>query len=104
MPRILFVDHPAVLVSLDGAPQLQLVEGSSVMRVVNTPVLMAFDSATKRYYLDAGESWFVAGDVEEFDVEGRAVCGEVERLVLGGLFCGGGKGDVGESELEGNGF
>ena len=62
-PRIVFVTHPAVLVSLDGDPELRKVENSDLMRVVNTPVFMVLEPSTKVYYLKGGNDWFQASDV-----------------------------------------
>lgn len=63
-PKIMFVDYPTVLVTLDGQPQLRTVENTDLMRVINTPFLIALDTKTKRYYLDGGQIWFVAKDVK----------------------------------------
>jgi len=62
-PTIQFVDHPAVLVTIDGSPELQTIEGTDLMRVVNTPFTIALDTRARRYYLDGGASWYVAGSV-----------------------------------------
>jgi hypothetical protein len=61
-PKIMFVDHPAILISIDGEPILEEVENSTYMRVVNTLFLIALDTKTKTYYLDGGEIWFKATD------------------------------------------
>jgi len=63
-PKIIFVDYPAVLVTLDGQPQLRTVENTDLMRVINTPFLIALDTKTKRYYLDGGQIWFTAEDAK----------------------------------------
>ncbi len=62
-PKIIFVTHPAVLVSLDGDPELRKMENSDLMRVVNTPVFIALEPSTKVYYLKGGNDWFQALDV-----------------------------------------
>ena len=46
-PKILFVSEPAVLISIDGEPQLKKEEGSDLMRVVNTPFTILYGSAEK---------------------------------------------------------
>ncbi|MEO6710894.1 MAG: hypothetical protein ABI054_09660, partial [Planctomycetota bacterium] len=56
-PRILFVTRPTALITIDGEPQLREIEGSRLMRVVNTPFILLFDPAQKTYFLDAGGSW-----------------------------------------------
>ena len=62
-PKILFATHPAVLVILDGEPELRPVEGSDLMRVVNTPFVIVLDPPTKTYYLKGGDAWVEASDV-----------------------------------------
>ncbi len=62
-PKIIFVTHPAVLVSIDGDPELRKIENSTLMRVVNSPFFIVFNSATKTYYLKGGDKWFAARDV-----------------------------------------
>lgn len=62
-PEIRFVEHPAVLVTLEGKPELQAVGGSSLMRVVNTPFTIALDGKSGSYYLDGGAAWYTAREV-----------------------------------------
>jgi len=61
-PKIIFSTHPAVLVMIDGEPKLGKVEGSDLMRVVNTPFFIVLDVKTTAYYLK-GEGWLTANDV-----------------------------------------
>lgn len=56
-PRIIYRQHPAVLVVLDGEPRLMPVPDSPVMRVVNTPFVMYYHTPDKAYYLRAGDVW-----------------------------------------------
>jgi len=65
-PIILFTDEPTVLVSIDGEPSFQELEGTGVQTVINTPFLIAQDPDKKdRYYLYAGaDSWYEARAVE----------------------------------------
>jgi hypothetical protein len=62
-PKIFFVDHPAVLITIDGAPELRAVEDANYMRVINTPFMIVLDTVSTRYYLDGGEIWYIAADV-----------------------------------------
>jgi hypothetical protein len=62
-PRIIFVTHPAVLVTIDGKPEMSKVENSNLMRVLNSPFFIVFDPAAKTYYLKGGEEWFTAEDI-----------------------------------------
>lgn len=63
-PKIMFTTHLAVLVVIDGEPELRKAENSNVMRVVNTPFFLALDPNTKVYYLKGGEMWFSAPQVK----------------------------------------
>jgi hypothetical protein len=65
-PVIVFVDEPAVLVSIDGEPRLQRVEDSNLMRVLNTAFTIVFSPEDGTYYLHAGEdTWYAAAGLEE---------------------------------------
>jgi len=61
-PKVIYVDHPAVLLLLDGEPELSAIQGASLMRVVNTPMLLVQDKSNKRYYLSSGNAWYSAND------------------------------------------
>jgi hypothetical protein len=62
-PKIIFSESPAVLVSIEGLPQLRPLPDTPVMRVVNTPFILLFDPSLKTYYLRGGDEWFSAKDV-----------------------------------------
>jgi len=79
-PKIIAVKHPAVLVTIDGLPRLARIENSSVMRVVNTPFLMAFDPAEKAYYLSAGDQWLYSRDIVGSWTATTMVPGDVRAL------------------------
>ena len=61
-PVILFHTEPAVLVTYDGQPQLHKIEGSNLMRVINTPYPVILETSTKKYFLNGGEIWYRADD------------------------------------------
>jgi hypothetical protein len=63
-PKIIVVKHPAVLVTIDGEPQLSKVDDSDLMRVVNTPFFIVLDPKTNKYYLKGGSKWLSAGDIK----------------------------------------
>jgi hypothetical protein len=63
-PRIIVSSVPALLVRVDGTPSLRQVQGSPLLRVINTPALMLLDPATGRYYLAAGGGWLEAAHIE----------------------------------------
>lgn len=62
-PRIIFVTHPAVLITIDGDPEMSKVDNSNLMRVVNTPFFIVLDPAAKTYFLKGGQEWFTASDI-----------------------------------------
>jgi len=64
-PVIMVVDYPAVLISIDGEPLTQPVEGDGrYNRVVNTAFTIIQDTGTNTYYLFAGEDvWYASSDV-----------------------------------------
>lgn len=60
-PAIIFLPEPAILVSIDGDPQLQDLQGDGLQRVVNTPFTLLFSAKDKRYYLYAAKAmWYTA--------------------------------------------
>jgi hypothetical protein len=63
-PKVIFVNHPAVLVPLDGDPKLLPVPKSSLMRVANTAFLLLYEPAAKTYYLKGGTDWLAASDIK----------------------------------------
>jgi hypothetical protein len=64
-PKILFVTYPAMLITIDGEPQLRSIENTGLQHVVNTPFLIAFEPPSKSYYLYAGnEVWYTSRQIE----------------------------------------
>jgi len=58
-PQIIYRDHPALLISMDGDPVLREIENSPYQAVINTPYPLIFDG--KRYYLNAAKGvWYRA--------------------------------------------
>lgn len=60
-PKIIFRDHPAVLIQYDGSPRL-MQDSSGLMRVVNTPFFVALDPGSRTYFLKGGGRWYAASD------------------------------------------
>ena len=59
-PRIVYRDHPALLISMDGEPVLREIENSPYEAVINTPYPLISDG--KHYYLNAAKDvWYRAG-------------------------------------------
>jgi hypothetical protein len=63
-PKIIFSTEPATLISINGAPKLQPVDGATgIFRVANTPFIILFDGGSKHYYIKAGPRWVTAPDL-----------------------------------------
>ena len=59
-PKIIVSETPALLVLIDGKPQLRQLPGSKLLRVINTPALILFDEGAATYYLRALKTWWSA--------------------------------------------
>jgi hypothetical protein len=59
-PRIIVSQGPALLVRIDGQPVLRSVAGTSLLRVINTRVLLLLDQSAGRYYLWLMNRWLAA--------------------------------------------
>lgn len=62
-PKFLYVDQPAILISIDGEPRLRAIGSTGLERVVNTPFPVVFDRASKRYYFYGSSAWFATSDL-----------------------------------------
>jgi hypothetical protein len=62
-PKIIHVTHPAILVTIDGEPEMSKVEDSKLMKIVNTPFFIVFDPEKKIYYLKGGSEWLSTKDI-----------------------------------------
>jgi hypothetical protein len=62
-PRVIFSTTPALLVLVDGKPVLRSVDGSSLLRVINTFALILVDKSGKHYLRAVGQ-WFEAGTLD----------------------------------------
>ena len=62
-PEIIFVTHPATLVTIDGEPRMGDLEGYDLQYVVNTPYFIVQDPKSKRYYLKGGDHWYESADI-----------------------------------------
>src|SRR5450830_665893 len=61
-PRIVFREEPAVLVTIDGEPQLRDVESAPLKVVVNTPFFIVLDAESRHYFLSGGDHWWYRAD------------------------------------------
>ena len=62
-PNIIVMDHPAVLVQIDGDPIFSDVEGTNLRRVVNTPFFIAQEVSSGTLYLRGGENWYSSREI-----------------------------------------
>lgn len=76
-PAIIFVDRPAMLVTIDGPPKLSPVGGTGIQRVMNSPFFIALDPGGT-YYLTDGMTWYQATQV---DGPWRAASGIPEKMM-----------------------
>lgn len=81
VPKILFREHPAILVPYEGTPVLTAVENTSLFRVANTPFFVVLDAESRFYYLRAGGAWFRAADALGPFEHVREVPSQVARLL-----------------------
>jgi len=62
-PEIVVTMTPSMLVTIEGDPNLQRIENTRFMQVVNTPFALLFATDTRTYYLFAGENaWYTASE------------------------------------------
>jgi len=60
-PDIIYRNHPALLIMIDGEPVLRDIENSPYKAVINTPYPLIVDPGTNRYFLNAGKDvWYQA--------------------------------------------
>jgi len=61
-PDIIYRDHPALLIMIDGEPVLREIENSPYKAVINTPYPLIVDPKKNTYYLNAAKDvWYQAG-------------------------------------------
>src|SRR5262245_57634650 len=63
-PRIYYSESPAILVPVDGPPQLKELAGLDLSRVINTRALILQDKTSRRYYLFVADHWMEAPGIE----------------------------------------
>ena len=62
-PKFVYIDQPAILISIDGEPRLRAIGNTGLERVVNTPFPVVYDRATRRYYFYGSSVWFTTNDL-----------------------------------------
>ena len=80
-PKIIFIKEPAVLITIDGEPQLKDEEATKLQRVTNTPYTILFNPDDKLFYLNADvESWYSAKEIKGDWSVAKSVPPEVAKL------------------------
>ena len=81
-PKIVVLNTPTVLVSIDGEPRMQKIEKTSYEHVANTAFVIIHDPKSKNYYLSAGaDTWYAAKAVEGPWSVTKSVPKEIAALV-----------------------
>ena len=57
-PEIIYVNHPAVLISIDGDPVVKKLEDTNFEYVINTPFFIIKDNREEAYFLKGGVLWY----------------------------------------------
>ena len=63
-PKIVFSTKPALLVLIDGMPQLREIQGTELQRVINTRAILLFETDKKKFYLRVQDWWLEAKGLE----------------------------------------
>ena len=64
IPEVVVTTKPAVLLDINGAPQMQPFDNTSLMYVTNTDKDLFMDIPTQEYYLLASGRWFATKDLQ----------------------------------------
>ncbi len=64
VPRIIYSEGPAMLVLVDGKPDLRDVAGTKLLRIINTRALIVLDQPSGKYYLRALKGWREAASLD----------------------------------------
>ena len=62
-PQIIFSTRPAILVLIDGKPELRPVQDTKLDRVINTRVLILHEKANGKFYLHLMDGWMEAASI-----------------------------------------
>jgi len=78
-PQVLFINEPAVLISIDGEPHYS--EEDGIKRIINTPFTIVQDPGDKLWYLNAdADSWYSASDINGEWQLSESVPSEIAKL------------------------
>ncbi|HKZ78951.1 MAG TPA: hypothetical protein VJ124_11665 [Pyrinomonadaceae bacterium] len=62
-PQIFFSTRPAILILVDGSPELRAVKETKLERVANTRVLILHDQEKNKYFLHLMDGWLEAANI-----------------------------------------
>jgi len=63
-PKIIVRQNPAVLILIDGKPALQKVEGTDLLRVINSPATIVLEPSSGKYFLLGDGYWMEASSLD----------------------------------------
>lgn len=62
-PKVFFTTRAAILILIDGNPELRSVNGTNLDRIINTRVLMLQDQSKLKFYLHLMDGWLEASEI-----------------------------------------
>jgi hypothetical protein len=63
-PKIIVREAPAVLILIDGQPEMQKIADTKLMRVLNTPAMIVLDTDSGQYFLRGEGYWMTSPDMQ----------------------------------------
>jgi len=79
-PRIVYRNHPALILTIEGEPAWRAVPGTSCRRISNSPFFVMEDPATATCYLRVAPFWWKASSAMGPWEPGESVPAEIEKL------------------------
>lgn len=62
-PKIIYTTTPSTLITIDGAPRVQMDDNLNIERVINSPFLIVKNPDDQKYYLYGGGFWYSSPSV-----------------------------------------
>lgn len=81
-PEIIYVDHPAVLISIDGDPKFKDLEDTDLLMVINTPFFIVKENYDEVYYLKGGVLWYKSDSILDGYEPTKEIPGELVNYIL----------------------
>ncbi|MBT4520541.1 MAG: carbohydrate-binding family V/XII [Halieaceae bacterium] len=79
-PEIILSRQPAMLISVDGSPVFQDIDGSNYQRVVNSPFLIV-NNGSRLYLYIGSNAWYQAGEITGPWSYSKSVPADIQSLV-----------------------